>query len=484
MPTNLPGRRQEHGLDYVDRPHYHFLDICGAAMGPLALDMARRGMSVSGSDTQWLPPIGPLLQASGIRLLDRMEIAAIADKVDVWVAGALALCEENVRRVCKASGAPIVSYPQLVRKELKKADKRVVVAGTKGKTTTSAMLSHILMKNGIEHDWLVGGTLADGRPSVKLDGSPLAVIEGDEYPDNAQDGRPKFFHYEPTHVIITSLAEDHIEQFPDFEGYCEQFRKLVAMLPPEGLCLLGGQSADPGLGIARDAVCRVANGGVGEMESMSKKGLEASGGVLRFGIGDVRFEIPCFHLANACNAVLAALMGKELGVSLEASAVALMDFCPPLDRLELRAVHSGRRVFVESCAHPLALKISLKSLSAHFPGVPIAVVVQPQYPGGREDHVQRDLPGALVGAERVVIAPTVTFENEKVVDPFLPELLAEQLSKLGVSTSLQNTRRGIINALLENSGPEHIILVAVHHPSREILTGEIISRLMGAAADK
>ncbi len=211
--------------------HIHFIAIGGAIMHQLALALQKQGYLITGSDDEITDPAKSNLKAAGLLPAEygwfpEKVNPATGTKPDAIVLGMHAKADNPELLAAKNAGIPIYSFPQYVY-EVSKNKKRVVVAGSHGKTTITSMIMHILKHQGIRFDYLVGARVAGFEQSVQLSDAPLIVLEGDEYPASVEEKRPKIFFYHPHISVLSGIAWDHINVFPTYEIYFNQFEQYL-----------------------------------------------------------------------------------------------------------------------------------------------------------------------------------------------------------------------------------------------------------------
>ena len=212
----------------------HFIAIGGSAMHNLAIALHKKGFNVTGSDDEIFEPSKGRLKTHGL-LPEKMgwDDSRISANIDIVILGMHARGDNPELLKAKALGLKIMSFPEFVASE--SMDKtRVVVAGSHGKTTTTAMIMYVLSELGVDFDYLVGSSIDGFDLSVKLSDSSIIIIEGDEYLSSPLDLRSKFLWYQPHYSIITGVAYDHINVFPTFELYIDTFRKYIETHLAEG----------------------------------------------------------------------------------------------------------------------------------------------------------------------------------------------------------------------------------------------------------
>jgi len=220
--------------------HIHVIGICGVATSALAIAFHKAGVKVTGSDKGFFPPVSTELEKQGISFYagwhpeKLAEWISSSDEPDFVMIGGTGTSPSNPENLfAKENGIPTLSYPEVLEKYFIK-ENSIVVAGTWGKTTTSALLSYILIQTGMRPSYFTGG-LSLSHPTGALSDSKWSVVEGDEYQISISDRRPKFVHYSPTHLLITSVSWDHADLYPTEKDYFDTFQKLVDEIPENGL---------------------------------------------------------------------------------------------------------------------------------------------------------------------------------------------------------------------------------------------------------
>ena len=455
--------------------HLHFLGICGIAMGQMAIEMKRLGFHISGSDLQCDPPISLLLAAAGINIKPSEPATHMGQEYDALVVGRIASAEDPIVRETATRGGLVIALPDLVI-HFTRDSQRVVVAGTKGKTTTTAMLSWITDRAGLRPDFLIGGIPGCFSSGIRFNSSPLAILEGDEYASSPTDLTPKFVHYRPSAVVLTNVHPDHVELYPDFPSYRALFEDLMARLPMDGFAIVcgdknaGTQSAIaaapfPVTTVGWEATC---NWRITEYEPFTD--------TVSFRFLDTSFSLPCLGKANVLDAALAIAAARKLGVESAISAAALRDFQPVEERLQLVGTPGDVRLFIDSNVHPASLQLAVESLRENSPTLRLLCVVQPQTPGTGDGYVQNALPLALARASHVLLAPPAN-QIEEADPPFSHERLLSDLHDRGIEAVYRDSRKSIIAWVAENIRPGDTILLAVHAPSRALLVQEISKAL-------
>ena len=238
----------------------HVIGIGGSAMAPLAGMLRESGYTVTGSDSGVYPPASTLLEKLGIPFFDSFDAAHLAEAPDLVVVGnIIARGNPELEEVLDRK-IPYRSLPEMLEEVFLPGRHSIVVSGTHGKTTTTAMLAWIFATAGRKPNFLVGGVAENFGKSYGLGGGEEFILEGDEYETAIWDRGPKFFHYHPDDLIITSLEYDHADIYADFAAYELAFQRLVNLVPRRGRLVIWGDTEASGPALRRTAekaLCKV-----------------------------------------------------------------------------------------------------------------------------------------------------------------------------------------------------------------------------------
>jgi len=400
-------------------------------VGGLALDLKEQGWNVTGMDAHALPPMRDVLRASGIPLQEGPGPFTVPAGTGVIVTTSIPAHDDSGVPAARAAGVPVLHLPAFLKQWCLGKSRRLVVAGTNGKTTTTAMLTWILQQAGLDPDYLIGGHCGHFPGMVKMRGTPLAVLEGDEYVACENEGIPKFHFYDPSLLILTNLAHDHAEIFPDTAAVEREFSKLIASLPSSGkLIAAAGPTLDHLISHAPCPVIRVGWDRSCDFTLTSPRRTRAG---MAFRINQQPILLKIFGRMNALNAALAFTAALESGVSGPQAAAALATFEGVADRCEVIAEGPAFTLVTDNAYHPMALTESLAALKMRFPGRRLIVVFQPRYTGGRGGFLHRGLAEAVESADRVILTPLYDY-GKFPGGPLSNRMLATTLRKSGRKT--------------------------------------------------
>jgi UDP-N-acetylmuramate: L-alanyl-gamma-D-glutamyl-meso-diaminopimelate ligase len=390
----------------------HLIGICGTAMATLAAMLKHKGVDVRGSDQDVYPPMSDFLASEGIPTLTGYRAANITADLDLVIVGN-AISRGNVEleevldrkiRYC--------SLPEAIRDHFLWGARSVVVAGTHGKTTTTALAGWVLTEGGADPSVLVGGIARNFGPhgsSYRMGQGRDFVIEGDEYDSAFFDKTAKFLKYLPDIAVINNVEFDHADIYPDLDAVMLAFQRLVNLVPRAGLLLLGADS--PGALALKDvARSRVATFGTGSGVDWQAHDLESTGSVTRFrvrreGMPFGEFEVPLLGGHNVRNALAAIAVATEVGIGPERIAKGLRRFAGVKRRLEIVGTKNGVTVYDDFAHHPTAVAETLAGLRASNPAARIWAVFEPRSASSCRRVFQEDFARAFGGADRVLVAP-------------------------------------------------------------------------------
>jgi len=459
----------------TDPKHIHLIGICGTAMASLAGMLKQRGHRVTGSDAAAYPPMSDFLRDLGIPVAQPFDPKNLDPKPGLVVVGN-AISRGNVElEHILDQRIPFCSLPQLLHDEFLRGKEVLVVAGTHGKTTTTSMLAWIFDHAGLDPSFLIGGIAENFGSSFHLGRGKHFILEGDEYDTAFFDKGPKFLHYFPDSVILTSVEFDHADIYKDLDAVETAFRRLVNLVPRRGRIVAfdgaTGESAEnPSLErCLAKAFCPVERYGAGLRANWKITNLRldpdgTSWTVVRDGQPWADFEFALAGEYNVWNATAAAALASSAGVSKQAIAEALKTFKSVKRRLEVKAQVNGVTIIDDFAHHPTAIAGTLKALRARYAGARLWAILEPRSNTLRRRVLQSDLAHSLAGADEVIVANV--FRSDAVPEDERLELpaLAAEIQQNGrpvrlladadaiVQTIAPELRNGDVVAILSNGG--------------------------------
>jgi UDP-N-acetylmuramate: L-alanyl-gamma-D-glutamyl-meso-diaminopimelate ligase len=421
----------------------HFIGVCGTAMATLAAMLKGRGHDVQGSDQAMYPPMSDFLVRESIRVFSGFDARNITPELDLVVVGN-AISRGNVeleevldRKIRHRS------LPETIREHFLWEARSIVLAGTHGKTTTTALTGWLLAHAERDPSVLVGGIVLDFGGSYRLGSGRDFVIEGDEYDSAFFDKTAKFLKYLPDIAVVGNLEYDHADIYPDMESLRTAFRRFLNLVPRSGRVILGAESPEA-MALAPAARADVETFGVDVAEATWRAtNIGPRDGRMGFDIwyrGDLFAEIrlPLHGLHNVRNAVAAAAAAHAAGLGGTEIARGLASFSGVKRRLELRGDVRGVSVFDDFAHHPTAIRETVRAMRASFPDRRIWAVFEPRSATSCRRIFQDDFARAFIesGADEVVLA--AVFRSS------LPEAERLDVDALSAAVSAEGPRARVI----------------------------------------
>ena len=346
--------------------HVHLIGICGTAMASLAGMLQQRGFRVTGSDAAAYPPMSDFLASLSIPVAQPFAADNLQPKPDLVVVGnALSRGNAEIEHMLDQR-IPFCSLPQILHDEFLRGKEVLVVAGTHGKTTTTSMLSWIFQSAGLEPSFLIGGIAENFGSSFQLGAGKHFIVEGDEYDTAFFDKGPKFMHYFPDSVILTSVEFDHADIYQDLDAVETAFKRLINLVPRRGR-IIGFDSGESIERCLARAFCPVERYGISEraawrVTNLQLKPTRTAWSVLRNGHLWTDFDFSLGGEYNVWNATAAAAMAASYGISKDDITAALRSFKSVKRRLEVRALVQGVTIIDDFAHHPTAIAGTLTAL--------------------------------------------------------------------------------------------------------------------------
>jgi UDP-N-acetylmuramate: L-alanyl-gamma-D-glutamyl-meso-diaminopimelate ligase len=444
----------------------YFMGICGTAMGNAALLARAAGHEVCGADTGVYPPMSTVLAAAGITVhegYDPARLAALAPDL-VVIGNAMSRGNPEVEWLLETRARPFTSLPALLHESILKRRRNLVICGTHGKTTTTALTAFLLREAGRDPGFLIGGVPQDPPVGAQLgrEEDPF-VIEGDEYDSAFFDKRSKFIHYAPHIAVLNNLEFDHADIFRDLADVQRTFNHLVRIVPRNGFVVLNGD--DPNLrALGAISWTQVVRVGMGEGNDVRVVDFAESPAGARFALtwrgarwGDVAWSLPGgFNARNAAMAATAAGLALDPARPHALPLGPLARFRGVRRRQEIRWRAERMTVVEDFGHHPTALAETLHSLRARFPGAVLTAVFEARSNTARTKAMQGGFMRALAQADEVYLGVVSRADRIPAAERFDPEAVAQQLESQGVD--------------------------AHHAPTNAALLAQLVARTTGAAA--
>jgi len=465
----------------MTRPvHFHLSGIGGSAMTPLAGMLVESGHRVTGSDAGVYPPASTLLESLAIRWTNGFSAANLDPAPDIVVIGnALSRGNPEVEAVLD-NKIPYRSLPQVLEEFFLPGHDSLVVTGTHGKTTTTSMLSWILQHAGRRPNFLIGGVAENFGRSFGLGGGREFVLEGDEYDSAFFDKAPKFLHYHPQEVILTSLEFDHADIYDNLAAIELQFRRLVNLVPRSGRIVAWGES-ETVRGVLQKAFCPVETYGFEPGVDWLAGDLEIADGETRFRVSRngrevVRVKMALAGRHNVLNAVAAIAIAHGRGVSGEAIASAMAEFRGVLRRLEVKGESCGVLVVDDFAHHPTAIRATIDAARHRWPGRKLWAVFEPRSNTMRRKVFENDLAASLATADATVLGAVNRANLLSDAERMSPARVLEKIRDGGRNAEGFDTAEEIAEYLAAETRPGDLVLV-MSNGSFDGLCGKLLGKL-------
>ena len=431
--------------------HIHLIGICGTAMASLAGMLKQRGHRVTGSDAAAYPPMSDFLASLGIQVAQPFSEANLEPRPDLVVVGN-AISRGNVElEFVLDQRIPFQSMAQVLHDEFLLDRDRLVIAGTHGKTTTSSMAAWIFHHSGRLPSFLIGGIPENFGSSFALGSGGEFILEGDEYDTAFFDKGPKFLHYFPDAVILTSVEFDHADIYRDLDEVKTAFKRLVNLIPRRGLLIAwdGHPNVDE---CAGRALCRIERYGFGEnsawrITDIEYRSSETRWKVLRDGKLWGEFGFPLAGEYNVLNATAAAALAANYEIGQETIGAALREFHSVKRRLEVKAELHGITIIDDFAHHPTAIAQTLKAVRTRYAGRRIWAVLEPRSNTLRRAVFQHELGQSLAIADRVVLADVFKSEAIPEGERLDPAAVVADLNASGKPARLLSNADAIVDAM-------------------------------------
>jgi UDP-N-acetylmuramate: L-alanyl-gamma-D-glutamyl-meso-diaminopimelate ligase len=436
----------------------HFTGICGTAMGSLAAALRDRGVAVTGSDDNVYPPMSTFLESRGITISRGFRPDNLPPDADFVVIGnAMTRGNPEVEAVLNRK-LLYYSLPEALKFFFLRGRHNLVVAGTHGKTTTTSLLAWIFESAGLAPSWLIGGLPHNLGQGCRLGDSKYFILEGDEYDTAFFDKRSKFVHYLPELLIVNNIEFDHADIFRDLGDVMTSFRRLVQIVPSEGMVLLNAD--DPNCR-ALSAQCPAPLLEVGFSPNAGQQirdvhyGRESSA----FTLFHERFEIPMIGEFNVRNAAMAVSASHFYNVPPADIRRALQTFTGIRRRQEVRGEGGGVTVIDDFGHHPTAIAQTLGGLRVKFPDARLWAVFEPRSNTTRRAVFQETLPKAFAGADGVVLARVARMDQLPENERLKPEKVVSDLRAAGKQAFYEPDTASIVDRVTGLAAAGDVIVV-------------------------
>lgn len=427
-------------------------------MGSVAAAMNERGFIVTGSDENVYPPMSTFLDQRGIVLHAGYRPENIPNNAEVVVIGnAMKRGNPEVEAVLNRK-LFYLSLPEVLKNYFLRGRHNLVVTGTHGKTTTTAVLTWIMEKAGHNPGYLIGGIPKNLGQGGRLNDSKYFVIEGDEYDTAFFDKRSKFIHYLPELVIVNNIEFDHADIFGDLDEIKLSFRRLLNIVPQNGMVLLNGDDRNC-VEVARDCLAQILEVGFSKNCAQRIRDVTYSETASRFKLGETEFEVPLIGEFNVRNAAMAATAARFYRVSDSKIQNALKSFSGIARRQEIRGEANGVKIIDDFGHHPTAIAQTLKALRHRYPGHRLWAIFEPRSNTTRRAVFQQTLPHALSLADGVFISQVAKLDQIPENERLHPEAVVRDIEKEKRPAFYEKDANAIVDRIVPMLQPNDVVTV-------------------------
>ena len=447
-------------------------------MGSVASALRERGFVVTGSDENIYPPMSTFLEKRGVTFNQGYRAENIPEEVEVVVIGNAITRGNPELEAVLSRKIYYLSLPETLKQFFLRGRHNLVVTGTHGKTTTTALLAWILTSAGLKPSYMVGGIPKNLGQGALFNDSNFFVIEGDEYDTAFFDKRSKFIHYLPELLIMNNIEFDHADIFRDLDEIKLSFRRLINIVPKNGMVLLNGD--DPNcVEVAQNCLASLVEVGFSPNCAQRIRDVTYSAEGSRFTLGDEEFQLPLIGEFNVRNAAMAISAAKFYQVPDEKIRKALKKFEGIARRQEVRGEARGVKVIDDFGHHPTAITQTMHALRHRYPGHRIWAVFEPRSNTTRRAVFQQQLPDALSLADGVFISEVARLEQIPEAERLNPEGVVEAIAKSGRPAFYEKNAEAIIERLVPMVQQNDVVAI-FSNGGFDRIHEKLLARLEGA----
>ncbi len=444
--------------------HIHIIGICGVATSALAIAFHDKGWKVTGSDKGFFPPVSAELEKHNISFYAGWHPENVGSP-DIVVIGTASGTLNPETFYIKEKNIPIYSFAEAIGKFFVK-EYSIVATGTWGKTSSSALLSFILEKAGLDPTYMFGGVSLSHSASAKLTDSKYSIFEGDEYKSSPTDNTPKFVYYKPTHLLLSAISWDHADLYPTEESYFNAFKDLISKIPTSGLIVANKDNAK-----VHELVKKAIWYGKKDADYIYSN-IEQTENGLKFKINGIDIHSPMIGAFQAENITGCFAMAKELGIKDEIIIKAILEFKGLKRRLEKRLdiKDNIKRITVfDDIAHsPEKASSVLENIRTIYNGK-ITAIFEPNI-GGRNRESNTKYDNSFKNSDTVIIPRLTKLKiSEDTVIPMEGNELASIISKTHSDTLYIPDDNELIEYLIQNTKNNDIIVFLGSHGFRGMI---------------
>jgi UDP-N-acetylmuramate: L-alanyl-gamma-D-glutamyl-meso-diaminopimelate ligase len=443
--------------------HIHLLGICGTGMAALAGILKEQGHHVTGSDEHVYPPMSTLLEGLGIPIQNGYSPANLDPTPDLVVVGNVIRRENPEAQAVLGQNLPRLSLPEALNRFLVGHRESIVVAGTHGKTTTTALIAWLLYALGLDPGFMVGGIVKNFQTNYRVGHGNFVVMEGDEYDTAFFDKRPKFVHFQPRAGVLTSIEYDHADIYPDLNRIIQAFESFLGTVPADGRVLAWGDAP-----LVRE-VCRRnhapisfygLNGDVVWQAAAIRpapRGMNFT--VLNESTRWGEFFLPMMGEHNVLNALAALAVLAEVGVEPQALQEVLPGFKGVKKRQDVAGEFDGILVLEDFAHHPTAVGVTLAAVRQAYPTRRLVAAFEPRTNTSRRKIFQEPYAQAFKDADLILVREPPDLWKVEPEEQFSSRQLVADLKGRGQEALYFPDTDELLEGLIQLLHPGDVVLV-------------------------
>jgi UDP-N-acetylmuramate: L-alanyl-gamma-D-glutamyl-meso-diaminopimelate ligase len=437
---------------------FHFLGICGTAMGAVAAMLKDEGYTVTGSDEHVYPPMSTFLADKGIAIQAGYRPENLPKEDVILVVGNTIKRGNPELEAALEAKRFYLSLPETLKTYFLRGTHNLVVTGTHGKTTTTSLMAWIFEYAGKKPSYLIGG-LPKNLPQgcVKQAGTHW-ILEGDEYDTAFFDKRSKFLHYLPELVIINNLEFDHADIFDNLAAVQKTFSHLIRIVPRNGMVLVNADEP-AALAVTKDSPAPILEVGFSENAAVRILDLQAHGEKQTFRLLNTEFTLAMSGTFNVRNAAMAIAAAHFYQIPLATIASAVAEFRGVKRRQEKRGEANGVTVIDDFGHHPTAMRETLRGMRHQYPRQRLWALFEPRSNTTRRAVFQQDLPAALGEADGVFVAQVAALDQIPAAERLHPEQVVADIAARGIPAYYEPDADAIVARLKPLLLPGDVVIV-------------------------
>ena len=449
--------------------HIHLMGICGTGMASLAGILKHKGYHITGSDQNVYPPISLFLEELLITPFEGYKPANLNPRPDLVIVGNVITRQNHEAVALFDLKIPYLSFPQALHHFAFKDKQSIVIAGTHGKTTTSSLTAWIIEAAGFDPGFMIGGIPGNFKKNFKLGNGPHFIIEGDEYDTAFFDKGPKFLHYNPWVVILTSVEFDHADIYRDLEHVISNFKKLIAVIPPEGLLI--ANIDDPVVSaLIEKAKCPVITYGATPKATWRRENVTLDdNGLSRLIIINgaekrIPLETALYGRHNISNLMAAVALANFLKIPSASLYTAVKSFKGVKRRQEQVGEKKGILVLDDFAHHPTAVQETVAAVKERFPTRRLIAVFEPRSNSSRRNIFQERYALTFDKADLIMIPEPPLMEKIPIAERFSSKGLVAALGSRSLKAEYFASSADLLAKLLKTARSNDVILFMSNGP--------------------